>query len=105
MQPTAEQMGLWHLAAGEMPDEGLVQGTGCEACLQTGYRERMVLFELLTVSEVIREQTLQRAKASTIKAEVLRGGMVTLRRDGLAKAAGGRTSLEEVARVTARDEF
>jgi general secretion pathway protein E len=105
-EPTQEDLLRWNLADGDdgLP-RSLFRGEGCEACLQTGYRERIGVFELLTVSEPIRELILQRAKASTVKAEAQRGGMTTLRADGLAKAAAGVTTIDEVVRVTSRDEF
>ena len=57
------------------------------------------------MNEPIRELILHRAKASTVKAEALRGGMATLRAEGLAKAAAGITTMDEVVRVTGREEF
>ena len=73
--------------------------------METGYKERVGVFELLTVTEPIRELVLQRAKASTIKAEAVAGGMTTLRADGFTKAAAGASTMDEVVRVTGRDEF
>ena len=83
----------------------LYRGAGCQACLKTGYQERLGIFEFLTVTEPIRELILKRAKASSIKAEAARGGMTSLRDDGLAKAVSGTTTMDEVVRVTGRDEF
>ncbi|MCX5647506.1 MAG: ATPase, T2SS/T4P/T4SS family [Planctomycetota bacterium] len=96
----------WSRVAGqrELP-ERLYHGSGCEACLGTGYRERVGVFELLTVTEPIQELVLGHAKSSSIKAAALAEGMTTLRADGLAKAVVGATTLEEVVRVTGRDEF
>lgn len=85
--------------------ERLWRGAGCEACLETGYRERIGIFELLTLSEPIRELVLRRAKASSIKAAARAGGMTTLRADGFTKAVAGTTTMDEVVRVTGREEF
>ena len=105
-EPTAEDVLRWNLAAGDAPPpRPLYCGTGCDACLGTGYRERIGVFELVTVTEPIRELMLHRAKASTIKAEAVRGSMRTLRADGLAKVAAGVTTMDEIIRVTGRDEF
>ena len=78
---------------------------GCEACLETGYRGRTGVFELLEVAEPIRELILGREKASTIKARAVSAGMTTLRADGLAKVRDGHTTMDEVTKVTGRDEF
>jgi type II secretory ATPase GspE/PulE/Tfp pilus assembly ATPase PilB-like protein len=91
-------------ADGPMPGP-LYRGKGCEECMNTGYRERVGIFELLTVSESIRELMLHRAKASTIKAEAIHGGMRTLRTEGLDKVTTGVTTVDEVVKVTSRDEF
>jgi type II secretory ATPase GspE/PulE/Tfp pilus assembly ATPase PilB-like protein len=73
--------------------------------MHTGYRERVGIFELLQVTEPIREMILHREKASTIKAQAVAGGMTTLRAAGRAKAMEGLTTMDEVSRVTGRDEF
>jgi len=105
-EPTAADLARWNAAEyRDSPPERLSRGSGCAACLQTGYRERVGIFELLTVTEPIRELILQRAKSSTIKSEAQAHGMTTLRAGGLAKAVAGTTTMEEVVRVTGRDEF
>jgi type II secretory ATPase GspE/PulE/Tfp pilus assembly ATPase PilB-like protein len=104
--PTPEDLVHWDLDAKDGPlPTTLYRGKGCKACLDTGYHERVGVFELLTVSEPIRELILARAKASSIKAEAIRNGMKTLRADGITKAATGVTTLDEVVRVSERDEF
>ena len=104
--PAPEDWERWGLPASEeaLPARQY-RGTGCGACMETGYSERIGLFELLTVSERVRDLVLVQAKSSTIKAEAVAGGMVTLRADGFARAAEGATTVDEVARVTGRDEF
>jgi len=103
--PTLTDLARWDLAEDEAPAGPLYTGKGCATCLQTGYYERVGIFELLTVSEPIRELVLQRAKASSIKALATADGMASLRADGLAKALTGETTMDEVVRVTDRDEF
>ncbi len=99
--PSSEERLRWSLAG----DVDLYKGKGCDACLQTGYRERVGIFELLTVTEPTRELILQRSKASSIKAQAASAGMTTLRADGLIKAANGITTMDEVARMTGLDDF
>ena len=67
-----------------------------------GYRGRIGIFELLTMSAELRELIIQRRSSSEIKA-VAQKKMVTLREDALSKAKAGVTSLEEVMRVTSGD--
>jgi len=104
-QAATEELLRWGVAPDEWHGRTLYAGRGCPECLQTGYRDRIGIFELLTVTEPVRELILARAKASTLKGAALAEGMTTLRADGLAKAAAGITTLEEVSRVTGRDEF
>ena len=82
----------------------LVRGAGCDGCLGTGYRERIGIFELLAVTEPIRELILQAPRASAIKAAAIADGMRTLWADGVAKAIEGITTLDEVARVASSDQ-
>ena len=79
------------------------RGSGCEACSGTGYRGRSGIYELMPMSEKIREQLVHGASLDEIRATTRREGMQPLRADGYAKAAAGLTTLEEVLRVT-RDE-
>jgi general secretion pathway protein E len=106
-EPTQHDLEIWDLPtrnhADKLPE--LHHGRGCPACLETGFRGRIGLFEFLEVTEPIREEILQRAKASSIKAHAVENGMVSLRVDGVAKAAQGVTTMDEVMRLTGRDEF
>jgi general secretion pathway protein E len=78
----------------------LYKGFGCKDCLQTGYLGRTGIFELLVMSDHIKELTLKRSSAHVIKQAAVERGMRTLREDGLRKAMAGVTTLEEVCRVT-----
>ena len=90
------------LADAGLPDDGALyyRGRGCERCLGLGYRGRSGIYELLPVDEETRELLLARKDAATIKGAAQRKGMKSLRDAGLAKAAAGETTLEEVLRVT-----
>ena len=89
-------------------DVGLARGgkveiyepVGCERCRSTGYRGRIGLFEVMSVSEEIRALIVARAPAGEIAAAAVAEGMTTLHDDGLQKVRGGETTLAEVARVT-----
>ncbi|MBI4307658.1 MAG: type II/IV secretion system protein, partial [Chloroflexi bacterium] len=73
-------------------------GRGCNMCSRTGYIGRIGVFEILTVNDSIRKLVQSGSTAEEIKAEAVRAGMVTLRRDGMLKARDGLTSPREVMR-------
>jgi len=75
-------------------------GAGCPSCGGTGYYEREGIFELLIVDERIRELVHRRAQAQAIRAAGVRGGMRTLRSEGIRKVLAGITTPAEVVRVT-----
>jgi type IV pilus assembly protein PilB len=75
-------------------------GKGCDTCGGKGYKGRIGIFEVLDVSEPIRELVLQRSSGSAITAQATKEGMVTMIQDGILKAIKGLTTIEEVWRVT-----
>jgi type IV pilus assembly protein PilB len=77
-------------------------GAGCEECRGTGYRGRVGIFELLAISNDIRELVLQKRSNAELKATA-RKTMITMHQDSLQKAAAGMTSLEEILRVSSGD--
>ncbi len=77
----------------------LYRPSGCLRCNNTGYSGRKGVYELLIVSDAIRQLTLQRRSAGEIARQAVSEGMVTLRQDGLQKVKQGITSIEEVLRV------
>lgn len=83
----------------------LYHGKGCDACRGTGYKGRFGLTEILELDDSIRELLLSGASSDKIKEyAVANNGMVTLWQDAIDKMVAGKTTLEEVIRVTARDE-
>jgi type II secretory ATPase GspE/PulE/Tfp pilus assembly ATPase PilB-like protein len=78
----------------------LYRGKGCSKCDFTGYRGRMGIFELLVMTDTIKELVLEKGGANLIKEKARVEGMTVLRDDGLAKVLKGITSVEEVLRVT-----
>lgn len=74
---------------------------GCGRCSHTGYRGRVGIFSVMSLSERLKEMTIGRAAETEIAAVAREEGMLTLREDGVSKVRGGQTSLEEVLRVTA----
>ncbi len=81
----------------------LWKGAGCRACRQTGFRGRSGIYELMITGDTIRDMVVERVNASAIRNQALKEGMITLRQDGWRKVLQGKTTLDEVARVTAGD--
>jgi type IV pilus assembly protein PilB len=80
------------------------RGKGCKTCKGTGYVGRTCITELLVNSEPVRALVIKKSSTSAIKKTAHKLGMSTLREDGVGKAVKGLTTLQEVLRVTARDE-
>jgi len=74
------------------------KGRGCSNCNNTGYRGRVGLFEVMEISDDIRELILSGASAMELKRKAIEEGMIDLRRSGLEKIRAGLTSVEEVVR-------
>jgi type IV pilus assembly protein PilB len=72
---------------------------GCARCNHTGYRGRLGIFSVMTMSDRIKELTVDGAPEAEITKVAREEGMATLREDGLAKVRAGVTSIAEVARV------
>ena len=81
----------------------LYRASGCEHCNGTGYRGRLVISEVLLMTDPIRKLVLSHATASEIQRVAMEEGMVTMYQDGLRKALDGRTTVEEVLRVAEDD--
>jgi type II secretory ATPase GspE/PulE/Tfp pilus assembly ATPase PilB-like protein len=78
----------------------LMRGRGCEACRQTGYRGRTGIFELLALTEEVKQAVTKRDSIAKVREIAREQGMRTLRQDGWVKARAGITTVEEVLRVT-----
>ena len=95
------------VAAGLSEDEAKatspVRGTGCGACSDTGFKGRVAVYEVMELTEEIKDFVLNGATTIEIKREAIRGGMTTLRRSGLNMLMQNVTTLSEVFRVSAAD--
>jgi type IV pilus assembly protein PilB len=100
MQITPEAL----VEAGYTPEEAQVttvqHGRGCGTCNNTGYKGRVGLYEVMEITDELRELILVGASALELKKKAIELGMITLRRSGLTKSALGQTTLEEVVRET-----
>ena len=81
-------------------DQQFFYGKGCDACNNTGYKGRKGIYELLKVTDPLRELINERAPTVTIKQKAIELGMVALRQDGLRSIFAGDTTIEEVLRYT-----
>ena len=96
-----------YVTKGPPPQPGMLYRAhegGCSACSHRGYAGRSAIYELLVISDAVRELSLRKSDASTLKKAALAGGMRTLRTDGAGKVLAGITSVEEVMLVTAEDK-
>ena len=96
-QAALAQLGL---SINDFPSHGVYQAKGCPACLQTGYRGRIGIFEIMPMDKDIKSLILSTSDSNQIKAQAVRNRMVTLRQDGVRKVMDGITTIEEVFRVT-----
>jgi len=92
--------------AGFAPEEArdvtAYKGRGCSNCNNTGYKGRVGLYEVLELSDEIRQLVLEGASAIELKRKAIDEGMISLRRSGLTKVRDGLTTLEEVVRETVK---
>jgi type IV pilus assembly protein PilB len=96
LQTVSEAVLAEHGLAGAQPYEPV----GCSRCSGSGYRGRLGLYEVMTVSEPIRALILERASVDEMIAVAMSEGMCRLRDDGLAKVREGLTSIAEIERMT-----
>ena len=94
---TLDQLGLGRRDLG---DKKFYYGTGCDACNQTGYKGRKGIYELMRISDPLRELINERAPTVTLKQKAIELGMITLRQDGLRSVFDGDTTVEEVLKYT-----
>ena len=78
------------------------KGQGCEKCNNTGYKGRVGLYEVMEITEDLRELILVGASGLELRRKAVEEGMITLRGSGLLKVKQGMTTLEEVVRETVR---
>jgi type II secretion system protein E len=102
-QPPADELARAGVTGKDAKGSEFRRGHGCDACAGTGYRGRTGIYELMPMSDALRELVVSGAPLDRIRSVADAEGMSSLRADGYAKAARGVTTLEEVLRVT-RDE-
>ncbi len=90
---------------GDQLPGALYKGQGCRACQGTGYRGRIGIFELMVVTDEIRSLILENTSAGNLRRVAAKQGMRSLRDDGFRHLCEGRTTVEEILRVTKDEAF
>jgi general secretion pathway protein E len=96
---SAEAVRLLRLAE-DLRDHEVYEPAGCTACHQTGYCDRVGVFELLRVNEALRSLIVDRPTSDAVRTTARHAGMTTLREDAMRKLLAGITTVEDVLRVT-----
>jgi type IV pilus assembly protein PilB len=99
-QISEEQLLEAGLPPAELPKVKAMKGRGCEKCGGTGYKGRLGLFEIMEVSDTMRDLIVSNGSMSDVKKQAISDGMMPLRQTGMLKVRDGMTTLEEVARET-----
>ena len=99
-EPSEQVLASLGLSIHDIGDKNFYYGKGCEACNQTGYKGRKGIYELLKISDPVREMINDRAPGILIRQKAIELGMTTLREDGLRSIYDGLTTIEEVVKYT-----
>jgi type IV pilus assembly protein PilB len=99
-EPTEQQLSLLGLSPHDLGDKVFYYGRGCSTCNDTGYKGRKGIYELLVVSDAIRNLINERAPTVVLRQKAVELGMVTLREDGLRSIFDGETTIDEVVKYT-----
>jgi len=99
-QPSDSLLAELGISRTDIGEKQFFYGKGCDACNNTGYKGRKGVYELLKITDPLRELINERAPTVTLKQKAVELGMVTLRHDGLRSIFAGDTTIEEVLRYT-----
>ena len=80
--------------------DAFYRGKGCSKCRNTGYQGRIGIYELLTMTDEVRDAVVHGASLEEMRKIAAEQGMVALRSDGISKVRAGITTLEEVIRIS-----
>jgi type II secretory ATPase GspE/PulE/Tfp pilus assembly ATPase PilB-like protein len=104
--PSEQQIAQLHaigVNASELKDGKMAVANGCVECFHSGFSGRTALYELMPMTDTLRELVMDNVSATVLKRAAVEGGMRTLRSDGNLKVIDGITSPDEVLRVTQLD--
>ena len=98
-QPEAELVNRLGLSKQEASSITFYNAVGCEQCLNTGYKGRLAVFEIMEVNDAIAQLIIQRVDATVIRKQAVADGMTLLGLDGVRNIAAGKTTIDEVLAV------
>jgi len=99
-EPNEHVLASLGLTIHDIGDKNFYYGKGCDACNNTGYRGRKGIYELLKISDPIREMINERTSGVLLRQKAVELGMTTLREDGMRSIFDGLTTIEEVIKYT-----
>jgi len=99
-QPNEELLAELGISRRDIGEKQFYYGKGCDACNHTGYKGRKGIYELLRITDPLRELINARAPTITLKQKAIELGMVPLRQDGMRSIFAGDTTIEEVLKYT-----
>jgi type IV pilus assembly protein PilB len=99
-QPSEEEKLSLGLGSRDMTNQQFYYGKGCDVCKNTGYKGRTAIFEIMTITEALRDLIIAKASANQLRSTAQRTGMRTLRDAGIQKVLAGLTTIDEVVRET-----
>ena len=99
-EPNEHVLASLGLGVHDIGDKNFFYGKGCESCNNTGYKGRKGIYELLKMSDPIREMINDRSPGVLLRQKAIELGMITLREDGLRSIYDGLTTIEEVVKYT-----
>ncbi|MHC4991108.1 MAG: GspE/PulE family protein [Planctomycetota bacterium] len=102
--PTDEQLMELQLRRAEVEGRTFFRGRGCDGCNHTGYKGRMAIFEIMPMTDHLREVIMSKISTNAIRLEARRLGMRSLRETGLMAIYEGQTTIDEIVRETIVDE-
>jgi type IV pilus assembly protein PilB len=98
-EPGPEELAFLNAFGGTAPSDGFVRGTGCNFCAQTGFLDRIGVYELMPVTDEIRELILERGSHDELRKLCIAQGMRTLQEESMLLVEAGITTLGEVMRT------
>ena len=99
-KPNDSLLAQLELSKRDIGDRQFFYGKGCDACNDTGYKGRRGIYELMKITDPLRELINERAPTVALRQKAIELGMVTLRQDGLRSTFAGDTTIEEVLKYT-----
>jgi len=102
--PSEEQLMELGLRRQDVGDRPFFRGAGCDRCINSGYKGRLAIFEIMVMNDPLREQIMAQASSAVLRHEARKHGMRTLRECGLLAIYDGQTTIDEVVRETLSEE-